>query len=42
MRFSNYIKLPSDAMEWSSENEGSKRIHINFEATDATETLIYD
>ena len=40
--FSRYIKLPSDVMNWSKENEGSERILIDLETTEATETILYD
>jgi len=36
LRFSKFIKLPSNATEWTSGNEGADRISIEFIASETT------
>ena len=40
--FSDYIKIPSNSTEWSSQNEGVDRINIELIKSEATQTLVYD
>lgn len=40
--FSKYIKLPNDILEWTNENKSEEKILIDFVATEATQTILYD
>lgn len=42
VRFSKFIKLPSNATEWTHANEGKQRMNITYHASEETLTILYD
>lgn len=42
VRFSKYIKLPSNVTEWNHLNEGNDRLNITYITCEETQTVLYD